>query len=59
MITVSSAIAFVNPAAAIISPAPIIATIPADEFDVRTDAEWEAMYEASIASDRVCTGPVF
>jgi hypothetical protein len=37
---------------------PIVA-IPADDFDVRPDADWEAMYEASIASDRVCTGPIF
>jgi hypothetical protein len=51
MITIAQPADLFNPAA--------VAT-PADDFDVRTDAEWEAMYEASAAMDAVCSGnPIF
>lgn len=50
---------FVHPAEASISAAPLVA-IPADDFDVRTDAEWDAMAEDAAAMDAVCSGnPIF
>jgi hypothetical protein len=55
MFTIAPPVANVKP---VTISNPIVATIPADDFDVRSDADWEAMYEASIASDRVCTGPI-